>query len=107
MAAAGCLERDSGEAVGTISGRGRRWGSGGLLALEAVRKSHDEKNDEGHDDKIDQRIDEEAVLDDGSARLLGLGKGRIGRRGQVQIEAAEIHLAHDKADRRHQYVVHQ
>ena len=88
-------------------GRRRRRGRLLLLAMESADRLDHKKDGGGNDEKVDDRVDEQPVVDGGRASLLCRGQAVIMLAAEIDEQAAEVHIAHQHADRGHHDVGHE
>ncbi len=88
-----------------LFGRGSRRRGGRrrfLFPLQLVQRADEQEDRERNDHEVEHGVDEDAVLDDRGSGGFGFRDARVAlAHRQVQEQVAEVHVAHQQADRRH------
>ena len=100
LAFIGIFERHCGQSFVVI-------GAAGRSAFKTIDLLYQQKDRKRHDQKVDQRIDEQAVIKRCGIGLLCLCESGIRRAGKVDEKTAEINLAQQQSDRRHDNILDQ
>src|SRR6476659_6634999 len=95
------LDRNGGEAEGTVfSGRSRSGGG----CLEPIHLLHEHEDHERDDDEIQYGLQKHTVIDGGSAGRLGRCERGLRSPREIQKKAGKIHFAQEQTKWRHQNV---